>query len=232
MRFLVPVVTVITLSLVCCRGKQKVSDHLHSSNSNTIKQIDTSQATQLSQENITGIPKFDTLSGAHSCFPDNGKLRRKRRQVLKQFEQDFAAMGAQYDTLVDINYDRFKDYILGYYGGSGTGFKYRVAVYLYSKARNNYVFNDQLSAIVNPSFFIPEHTITSFYIGLGAGGGYRLEWINNKWKKTKTFEVDNAGDSTIWDITYPMTNKREKIIHPFQVIPPDSVLETNASNRW
>jgi hypothetical protein len=28
---------------------------------------------------------------------------------------------ADYDTLIDLNYDNIKDFVIGYYGHSGTG---------------------------------------------------------------------------------------------------------------
>jgi hypothetical protein len=173
---------------------------------------------------LKDIPSFDTNL---SFVPDTKELKQKRKIILTKFSETYSPAGPTYDTLVDINYDGYRDYFIGWYGSAGSGFKYRITTYIFSPSKNNYLLNSQISDLVNPSFFIPEHKITGFYIGLGGGHGSKLEWIKGKWLLTKTFEVDNNGDSTIWEITYPLTKKTETIRMHFQVIPPDEVLESN-----
>ena len=72
--------------------------------------------------------------------------------------------------------------------------------------------------------------ITGFYIGNGGGSGGKLEWINNKWTTTKEFDVDKEGDSTKWNISYPLKKKKKVIVRPFQMIPPEEILETDI--KW
>ena len=103
----------------------------------------------------------------------------------------------------------------------------QVKVYFYNVKTKFYILNEQLSDLPNPTFYIKEKKITGFYIGNGGGGGGRLQWINNKWTTTKEFEVHNEGDTTKWKISYPMKKKKEIKIKPFQMIPPDDILETN-----
>lgn len=172
----------------------------------------------------TVIPIFDS---SNTYLPDNRQLKRKREKILNQFLASNSPASSDYDTLVDLNYDGYRDYIIGYYGLAGTGFKYRIMAYVYSKKSNAYVFNKDISELTNPSFFINEGKITGFYIGLGGGHGKKLQWINKKWILTKEFSVSNEGDRTMWVIYYPNTQRQEKIVHSFQVIPPEEILETN-----
>jgi hypothetical protein len=171
------------------------------------------------------IPRFDSIP--LNYLPDNINLRKKREEILTAFSKNVYTPGALYDTLVDLNYDQHRDFIIGYYGLSGTGLKHRVRIYLYSKSRNDYILNNRLSELVNPSFFIRDKKITAFYLGHGGGQGQKLEWLNGKWTLTKEFTVDNDGDGTVWKVFYPADKKEEKISLPFQMIPPPQILETN-----
>ncbi len=173
----------------------------------------------------TGIPDF-TIDRPFQA--DRSELKLKRAGILKKFSITNSPAGPTFDTLVDINYDGYRDYLIGYYGLAGTGYKYRITVYKYSKSKNEYVLDAKLSDLVNPSFFIPQFKITGFYIGLGDGSGEKLEWINNEWTVTKQFSVDNNGDSTVWEISHPLIRKTEKINKPFQMMPPDDILESTS----
>lgn len=169
------------------------------------------------------IPDFRTK---HKFFPDTKQLQQKRQSILKSFYHT-PSVAVDYDTLVDVNYDGYRDYLISDYGASGTGYKYKIKVYVYSKRRKNYFLDEQLSSLVNPSFFIAEHKITGFYIGGGGGWGRKLEWIKNRWILTKEFDVDNNGDSTVWEVNYPLKNEKKRVIRPFQMLPPDEILESN-----
>lgn len=170
------------------------------------------------------IPNF-TTSSAHK--PEAKDLQTQRNSISKHFIDKFDMAGTLYDSLVDINYDGYRDNLIGHYGKSGSGLKYGIAVYLYNPKKKKFEFNENLSEMSNPSFFIDKKKITEFYIGLGGGSGTELNWINKKWTVTKKFEVDNKNDSTIWIITYPLTGKVEKIKRSFQMIPPEEILEVN-----
>jgi hypothetical protein len=175
------------------------------------------------QEQRPSIPDFSTNQ---KIFPDTKQLQQKRLSILKTFYYT-PSVAADYDTLVDVNYDGYRDYLISDYGASGTGYKYKIKVYMYSTRRKTYFLDKQLSSLVNPSFFIREHKITGFYIGLGGGWGRKLEWIKNRWIITKEFDVDNNGDSTIWEVNYPLRKEKGKVIRRFQMLPPVEILESN-----
>ncbi len=152
-------------------------------------------------------------------------LKGKRDYIKRQFilEQP----GYMSDTLFDLNYDGYKDYVIRLYRQSGNGIKNGVQVFFYNKRKHEYILNEQLSALPNPTFYIKQKKITSFYIA-GAGSGERLQWIKNKWRVTKTFYVnEDKGDSSIWKINYPLRHISIKLYRTFEMIPPKDILETN-----
>ncbi|WP_269686191.1 XAC2610-related protein [Flavobacterium lacustre] len=157
---------------------------------------------------------------------DEATLKAKSQKLLKAFNAESKITSADYNTLIDLNYDNNKDFVIGYYGQSGTGIKNKIRVYLYDIAKHNYVLNKQLSDLSNPTFYIYQRKITEFYIGNGGGSGSKLEWNDGKWIITKMFEVDKNEIKTIWKITYPLKNKIEYIAKPYQMIPPKDILET------
>lgn len=154
-------------------------------------------------------------------------LKAKSKKLLKAFNDESKITSADYDTLIDLNYDTFKDFVIGYYGQSGTGLKNRIRVYLYDIKKHDFVLNEQLSSLSNPTFYIDKKKITEFHIGNGGGSGSKLEWINGKWIVTKIFEVDENEIKTIWKVTYPLKKKTENWTKPFQFIPPKEIMETN-----
>ena len=189
---------------------------------NSINLIDTLKI----NGNSSLISPLDSIA---NIIVDTMTLEGKRQKIMNNFIIEFMN-SPDYDTLLDLNYDGHKDYVIGYYGKSGTGIKNRNDVYLYAPKVNSYSKDEQLSDLPNPTFYIKEKKITGFYIGNGGGGGEKLEWLKNKWTKTKEFEVDFDDvnrDRTEWRIKYPITNKTEVIIGPFQMIPPVDVLETD-----
>lgn len=129
--------------------------------------------------------------------------------------------------MIDLNYDNIKDYVIGYYGQSGTGIKNKIRVYLFDIKKQNYVLNKQLSDLSNPTFYIEKKKITEFYISNGGGNGSKLEWINGKWVVTKIFEVNENEIKTVWKVTYPLKNQTEYFTKPFKMIPQKDILETN-----
>lgn len=195
-----------------------------------ISQVNTSSSdtarANFKPDTLPEIPSFITNQNFQ---PESKELSRKRLAILEHFmKNNSGAAGPTYDTLVDINFDGYRDYLLGCYGKSGSGLKHCIRAYLFSRSKNNYVIDDQISKLVNPSFFLPERKITAFYIGMGGGSGSQLEWINGRWRVTKKFEVDNQQDSTVWEISYPLTKKNEKLRKPFQMVPPVEILERNS----
>ncbi|MCC6410756.1 MAG: hypothetical protein IT270_03805 [Saprospiraceae bacterium] len=167
-------------------------------------------------KNVNGI-KSNVTNGDTSTY------------ILNHFSIENAPSLSGNDTLIDLNFDGVDDFIIGYYGQAGTGIKNRVNVYLFDIDKNCYTLNEQLSDLPNPTFYIKKKKITGFYIGNGGGSGSRLEWINGRWTTTKEFVVENEGEKSLWQINYPLKNKSEKLVRPFQMIPPAEILETNIS---
>lgn len=204
-----------------CREKAQRKKSQNSYLEYTVIKNDTPKVlnTELSDYDSLSLVKIDTSS-----------LEGKRNYILNQFylQNPFRSNGN--DTLFDVNYDGFKDLIIPTYGQSGTGFKYGAEVYLYTKSIRSYVLDSLLSGNPNPSFFIKEKKITSFYIGLGGGYGTEFIWKNKIWQIHKTFEVhrlgDELGSTALWRITYESSNKTEKHIKPFREIPYPEILET------
>lgn len=158
---------------------------------------------------------------------DESILKSKSQILLKEFNSESKITSADSDLLLDLNYDGVKDYIINYYGQSGTGIKNKVRIYIYDLKKNEYVLDKRLSDLSNPTFYIDKKTITEFYIGNGGGSGGQLEWINKKWTTTKTFEVEENEIKTVWKVTNSRSGKIAYFALPFQSIPPKEILETN-----
>jgi hypothetical protein len=62
-----------------------------------------------------------------SCNSQSKKIDettfQKPKKLLKAFNAESEITSADYDTLIDLNYDNIKDFVIGYYGHSGTGIK-------------------------------------------------------------------------------------------------------------
>lgn len=86
--------------------------------------------------------------------------------------------------LIDVNYDGNKDIIL-YYFGNGTGVINLVKVFLYDTEDLSFSLDENLSKLVNPSFYIKDKLITSFYIGHGGGYGIEFNWTGSSWDTVK-----------------------------------------------
>jgi hypothetical protein len=174
---------------------------------------------------------FFACCNSQSRKVDDAILKTKSQKILKAFNAESKITSADYDSLIDLNYDNIKDFVIGYYGQSGTGIKNKVRVYLYDIEKHDYVLNNQLSDLSNPTFYIEQKKITEFYIGYGGGSGGQLEWINGKWIVTKMFEVDENEIKTVWKITYPLKEKIEYLAKPYQMIPPKDILETSVKEE-
>ena len=227
MKLLIIKILALFLLAVGCDSKQKSTaakeknrkymDSLHS-------ELDYSL--DLQRQSAKKALKKDLSKSKDSIIIDTSTLAGKRKYISDQLRATLYPLGGGYsfDTLFDVNYDQSKDFILAYYGPAGTGLKHRVEVYVYSSQKNNYIFDEQLSSLFNPTFYIDEKKITSFYIAHGGGEGKQLEWVNQKWQITKEFFVRNQGEQSIWEINYPLIHKKETLIHPYQPFPPKSIL--------
>jgi hypothetical protein len=211
--------------LTSCNLKEQQNVQLNKESS--LFQVDTPQVKVDKAEQTLYDGYYDSLAKA---YVDTSTLKGKREWIMNHFLIENTPSSSDYDTLFDITYDGFKDYVIGYYGQAGTGIKNRVKVFFYDPKNNCYILNEQLSDLPNPTFYIKQKKITGFYIGNGGGGGGRLEWLNGKWTTTKEFDVDKEGDTTKWIISYPLKRKNEIIVRPFQMIPPKDILETDI--KW
>jgi hypothetical protein len=200
-------------------------------NTNKNEKVEKGVAPVVSKATAEQAPTSDISINAYDSLRnlevDTTTLAGKREYIINHFYIENELSSPDYDSLIDLTYDGNKDYIIGYYGRSGTGIKNRVKVYFFNTKCNCYISNKQLSDVPNPTFYIREKKITGFYIGNGGGGGGRLEWLNNTWTTTKEFEVDNDGDTTKWKISYPLKKKTEIKVRPYQMIPPEEILETD-----
>jgi hypothetical protein len=217
--------TLIIWTLIILTGcNLKEKKNIQPVNGSSYSNIDTtsSKAGQIEETSET-----DPYDGLANAFFDTTTLKGKRQWIMNHFIARNKITSPDYDTLIDLTYDGHKDYVIGYYRQSGTGIKNRVNVYFYKTQCKCYILNEQLSNLPNPTFYIKQKRITGFYIGNGGGGGGRLEWLNGKWTTTKEFDVDNEGDTTKWKISYPLKKRNKIIIRPYQMIPPNDILETN-----
>lgn len=188
------------------------------------QKLDTVTLNKGNQSNLSADEFYDSIANADI---DTLTLNGKRQLILNRFINENRLSSPTFDTLLDLTYDGFKDYIIGYYGQSGTGIKNRIRVYFFDSNKENYILNKELSTLPNPTFYIKLKKITGFYLGNGGGDGARLEWIKGNWTITKEFSVDNQGDSTIWYISYPLKKKTEELSRPYQFVPPADILETD-----
>lgn len=166
---------------------------------------------------------FDIMLAQTDTSTPEGKRQWFKISLLKELDPS----GINYDTLLDLDYDGHPDYLIAYYAQAGTGIKNGIEVYLYNPDKENYRYNEMLSGIRNPSFFLNEKKITGFYLANGAGGGEMYRFIKGQWTITKEFYVDNNGDSSVWEIFYPQTNKMVKIVKPYAMVPPQDILPTD-----
>jgi hypothetical protein len=221
MRILIIIGTLILLTSCNLTEKERTKQTI---NDTVISQIDTTKSLT---DNIANFSYSDTYDSLIRANVDTSTLQGKRSWLMNQFLIENGLASPDYDTLLDLTYDGNKDYIIGFYGKSGTGIKNRINVYLFNPERHSYILDEKLSDLPNPTFYIKQKKITGFYIGNGGGSGVKLEWINSTWRTTKEFSVDMDGDSTKWNIYFPLSRKRQEIIQPFQMIPPKNILETN-----
>lgn len=160
---------------------------------------------------------------------DTSTPEAQLRFIKKQFDYEYSPAGSMYDTLVDVNYDGYKDYVIGFYAGSGTGIKNGAVVYTYQLAQKKYLEDTVLSYKPNPTFYISQKKITYFYLANGGGQGGRLTYQHGKWIEAIHFDVDNKESESAWDISYPVSGKKKTMRRPYQMVPPEDILETGVT---
>ena len=150
MRLILIIETFIILT--SCNLTERKNTQLTTKDSVT-SQIDTT----LSQYSSTGNSSFsDTYDSLARAYVDTSTLQGKRSWLMNQFLIENGLSSPDYDTLFDLTYDGFQDYVIGYYGKSGTGIKNRVKVYLFKPKEECYILDEQLSDLPNPTFYIKQ----------------------------------------------------------------------------
>lgn len=129
------------------------------------------------------------------------------------------------NEVFDLNYDSNDDVAI-YFHGNGTGVFNLMKIYQFEKECECYVLNEQLSDLVNPSFYIDSSIITGFYIGHGGGYGISYQWKNNKWDTLNYLSFDPYEIEPQWIVT--KTNFSDKNVTIMKtentMIPEDSIL--------
>jgi hypothetical protein len=190
-------------------------------------EMDSSEMKNLRVDEVDKVSVDDEVSALDSIRAvviDTSTLEGKRNYILREFNLSMDPMGALYDTLIDLNYDSKLDYVIGTHPQSGSG--EGMEVYLYNSALNCYLRDPLLSSMLNPSLYLNEKRVTSFYLGYGSGSGDEYEWKANKWVKTKEISMINHGSSSVWKIMDVSTGKRKEVISRYDRIPPAEVLRT------
>ena len=108
--------------------------------------------TMPSQSNGESLSYSDTFDSLARAYVDTSTLQGKRSSIMNQFLLENGLVSPEYDTLFDLTYDGHKDFVVGYYGKSGTGIKNRVHIYLFNQKRHCYILDEQLSGLPNPTF--------------------------------------------------------------------------------
>ncbi len=214
-------ITGLILAIVC---HYSISTCIHTATTYEAKAA-TEFAAYMSEDTID-VPVGDSIE---STPIDTSTPEGQLRFIKSQVDYEYSPTGSMYDTLVDVNYDGYKDYVLGFYYGCGTGIKNGAVVYTYLPQRKKYAVDTVLSYLPNPTFYISKKQITYFYLANGAGSGGRLMYDHGKWIKTMQFDVDNQEDKSVWDITFPLTGRKRSIHKDYGMLPPADILETGVT---
>lgn len=167
---------------------------------------------------------------------DTYYLEKKRNEIMNQFILSYPSASPESDTLLDINFDGYDDYLIYYTAAAGVGLKNATEVYLYHKSWKGYANDSLLSSLPNLSFFPEKKMITTFYIGYEQGSGRQFNWIDKEWKETKHFAVSNDNGRGRWFISSfpdgdPSSRGIMKHFSEFSMIPPPEVLQTKFSKH-
>lgn len=166
------------------------------------------------------------LDSLKTSVIDTSNLAGKRKHILRQYFLD-NKVGYVGDTVFDLNYDQIDDFVIRSQGCCGSGLNYSARVYLFDKTSGSYKMDSTLSRLTNPSFFMDKGVITSFYLPYAAGSGKEYKWKNGEWELTKVVSVLNEGNSSVWEIDYPISKVKKELKIPYQMVPPKEVLTSN-----
>lgn len=150
-----------------------------------------------------------------SCFffytsmsQPNSSLKKKAEKIIAVLKDSGEyAMGAK-DTLIDLNGDRYLDLLIEYYGGSGTGLKNRITVFLYDSSKKQFRDCGQLNYLGNPTFYFKKKEVAGYYIALGGDSATQLKWNGLKLDTLEYIEVEVLGNSA--DFFFRLTSRDYK----------------------
>lgn len=214
---------ILILVLVGCTDSSNNSVNQASENKEESKNDTVKNVLDIGQ--TEGMNTFSIYDSLETAIVDTTTLGGKREWLMNQFMVWNTPSGPDFDTLFDLNFDGNHDYVIGFYGQSGTGLKHGIKVYIYNEQTGCYHKDSLLSSLPNPSFYLREKKITSFYLPYGAGYCTTLQWINGNWTIAESIEVVNDESESVWVISYPRTGKEKRIKHAYQGIPPQEILK-------
>lgn len=167
---------------------------------------------------------------------DSSTIEGKAKHIVNLFNIDMCEkmMCSSGDSLLDLNYDGFKDLVIYFYYAAGTGMKNGMKAYLFNKKSMNFEWDSVLSSLQNPSFYLKDKEITAFYIGHGGGNASLYGWKNNKWDVSKyyTFRPDrNNKGNPCWkvEIVDTKTNDTSFVYQKNNFPVPDNTI---LRNKW
>lgn len=181
----------------------------------------------------TDVSSYDSIRALQI---DTNTLEGKRAEIVRQLILSNPSILPGSDTLLDMNFDGYEDYLVYYTAAAGVGLKNRTEVYLYHKSWKGYANDTLLSSLPNLSFFPEKKMLTSFYIGYNEGSGSQYNWIDNQWKITRHFGVINENGRGRWFISCfedGDASRRAimKDFSEFSMVPPPQVLLTKFSRH-
>lgn len=218
---------VLVLALVSCTTR--LSNDLPESAANALPVV-IAEVEEIKESPASWWVKCKHWADSIAATIDTTTLEGKREYIMNRFIREYDCLSPDSDTLVDLNYDGYPDYVIWYYGLAGTGVKNRAHVHFFNPETGLYDFNELFSYnMANHSLFLDRKKITCFYLPHGAGSCKEYEWIDDQWTLTKYVSIHNDGDTSKWYINYPLTGKNEVLIQAYALTPPENIIETKWS---
>ena len=177
------------------------------------------------------VEQVDTLVAVPIVIPvvevkiDTSTLEGKRDFILDEFKSGQERLAYINDTLLDLNFDSYPDLIIETYLIAGRGMRNGVEAYVFDHEKCYYVRDTFVSAMDNPSFYLEDNRMSCFHLTFASGAGQEYEWQEGEWIVAKQFEVTNHGKSSVWKVTDDCTNTEYFFNHPFEMVPPQEVIQ-------
>jgi hypothetical protein len=101
------------------------------------------------------------------------------------------AFNSGMDTLIDLNGDNKRDLLIEFYASAGTGIKNGTAVYLFNENRNQFL--SKPIELPNPTFYLKDKTVVSYYVGNGGGYATKFKWNGFKLDTLEYIDINVIG---------------------------------------